>query len=373
LDVTHLVAALHHAVANPKGTTLDWRLIVAMPGAAGAALGLLAYSIGLFRPLKIVDATYWEQPSPPTAGFECVIKNRSLLWDRTLSALLFVEVTGQGHRPRLSRRAIHAKRVQASGEIIDAIAKSAVKISKRDEHRIVGELAWASVGRSVDQCQLRVEAHAGRRRSRWCTLRALGGREEIDSGGKLLFLVDEIPDLVEYLKEMALSEGSGRRHELRLLLQQKILIRASERGRRVTLSYLVVNELDEHGALHPEWKCPGWGSQTPPIVDSSTEHGRHLLMLLHAGMMRICASKSELNARPDYLQTARDPLQFPAYAVIPMLAGGNGRLPVGILEVESRDVLLPVDTAELIALASVLACARLLDRPTASIENDADD
>jgi len=60
------------------------------------------------------------------------------------------------------------------------------------------------------------------------------------------------------------------------------------------------------------------------------------------------------------MDTARDAIRFPAYALIPMVTGQDSTL-IGLLEVESKDELPDVDAAELIAMASVLTCAKLLD------------
>lgn len=174
-----------------------------------------------------------------------------------------------------------------------------------------------------------------------------------------------MPFLVSYLNAMVLGDEE-QRHSLRLRLQEQVLNHAGRAGRRVTLSY--VCDEQQHGAIEgallvPQTPCPGWGGQRPSAVrlDSSTARGQSLLSLLTTGTMRHCESRDEMSNEPSHRDTARDPEQFPAYAVVPLLGESSPRLPVGLLEVECRDHLLATDAAELLAMSSLLACARLLD------------
>jgi len=93
MNVIAMVAAQHLAVAaHQEGAAIGWSLIVAIPSAIVAMIGILAYIIGVRRPFDITDAQYyWKQHSPPTVGFRCVIRNRSPLWDRTVTRLAVVE------------------------------------------------------------------------------------------------------------------------------------------------------------------------------------------------------------------------------------------------------------------------------------------
>jgi len=193
---------------------------------------------------------------------------------------------------------------------------------------------------------------------------ALVKREEVDAGAKLLLFVDDaLPSFVDYVKEMALSPN-GRRRELCLRLQERVLSRASRVDRRVTLSYADGRASAVGGSrivLRPEWGCPGWGSKRAPLIDDSTARGRSVLnVVMSDEPIRVCRSRRELDLRPDYMDTARDAIRFPAYALIPMVTGQDSTL-IGLLEVESKDELPDVDAAELIAMASVLTCAKLLD------------
>ena len=182
--------------------------------------------------------------------------------------------------------------------------------------------------------------------------------------GPLRFGAERVPGVMEYLKEMALSQ-SDRRHHLRVRLQDRILSWASGGERRVTLSYAERangNGQESRIALLAEPGCPGWGSTCPPTIDDSTAWGRSVLNLVtsDAPKIRICRSRRELEQTPGYEATAREPDRFPAYALIPMVAKDQA-VTIGTLEVEARDQLGDVDATELIAMASVLACAKVLE------------
>jgi len=184
----------------------------------------------------------------------------------------------------------------------------------------------------------------------------------------LLFVEDVLPGLVEYLKEMAASD-SARRQELRVRVQEHVLGRASSAGRRVTLSYATTQGAPGQRSglvLRPEPRCPGWGSTSPPSVDESTARGRAVLKLVKSETpIRICHSRDELERAQEYKLTARDAQRFPAYALIPMF-GPDQAETIGLLEIEAEDELHDADTAELIAMASVLGCARVMDTPNGS-------
>jgi energy-coupling factor transporter ATP-binding protein EcfA2 len=198
--------------------------------------------------------------------------------------------------------------------------------------------------------------------------------QSINLGTELLrFGAEDVPGVVEYVKEMAVSQ-TARRHDLRLRLQERILGWASQDERRVTLSYAEQGRGDREEArivLRAEPGCPGWGGTCPPTIDASTAWGRSVLNLVasETPRIRICRSRCELEETPGYEETARDPARFPAYALIPMVAKHEA-VTIGTLEVESKYKLWEADAAELITMASVLACAKMLD--TAADPKEAD-
>lgn len=332
---------------------------LSVPGAIAATLLLLGYVIGVRRPFRIKDAGYREQNIPHKVRFSCIVINRSLLWDRTLSKLALVEAAGDRSFPRRGQY-VSSEQAQV---ILDE--GEPVKIGRRDHYPIRGELSLSS-SNPLQLPRLAIQAYAGHRSSRPAQLRSVGDGTETISGAELLMFVDHrLPELVVYLNEMVLSH-SARRRELRLRLQEKVLGWASEGERRVTL-YL--NQGDANGRidLRPELNCPGWAPNRPPTIDPSTERGRSVLNLVENGTIRVCSSLEELQSRPEYRETTRDWQRFPAYAIIPMLAGSDHEtVTIGVLEVECKDKLFPVDATQLIAMASVLACAKLLETASGS-------
>jgi hypothetical protein len=117
--VLDLIASMIASSGGTADRDLDWRLLAAFPSATLALIGFLAYWVGLLRPVKIVHATYWRLPNSTSARFKCVIRNRSPLWDRTLSGLVFAETPKLDWLFRL-RRIDPALALPASGEMLNS-------------------------------------------------------------------------------------------------------------------------------------------------------------------------------------------------------------------------------------------------------------
>jgi hypothetical protein len=360
----HLIHAA--AVGQQTNNGTDWKLLTSIPATVLALVGLAAYFVGIRKPLVIRYARYWTEAGK--LRFECVIRNRSLLWDRTPSGLTFAEEMPAESSPRLKRRRHRVVAITASGDDVAPNVRRELQISKQDAPTVTGVLdVPADVSPLSGRLCVRVDA--GHQHSAYFPLLHLVDPEPLyDAGADMLALLEErLPDLLDYLKAIVAADAVHR-HEIRLLLQQRVLTHAAEGGRRVALYYASNGSRSGSGPLRAEWKCPGWGAVRPPKIDASTPRGRAVLGLLDTGTVRICTSRTELDAKPDYQATAREPQRYPAFAVIPMRASDDPDLatedppgPIGVLEVEAPDEMSEIEVTALVAMADVLACAKLLD------------
>jgi hypothetical protein len=126
-----------------------------------AILGLLAYGVGIVRPLTVKRPRYWH--AGETTQFSCVVRNRSLLNDRTVTALSVVDV------PMWLKRTFWPlwKRRPQRPELIVWNIPGSVTLGKRDERTFRGELRRGNVaGTFTPGRRLRLLAHAGSRSSR---------------------------------------------------------------------------------------------------------------------------------------------------------------------------------------------------------------
>src|SRR5690242_8977836 len=94
----------------------DPKVLATMPAAIGATLGVFAYSVGVLRPLRVVAGRSWHEHG--VVHFSCTIKNRTLLWDRTVSAVQVFLLDDE--RRGILRRASHHGDLTAEGAAIDA-------------------------------------------------------------------------------------------------------------------------------------------------------------------------------------------------------------------------------------------------------------
>lgn len=166
--LTEVAAA---AAAANSGAT-DWTAYVGVPAAIAAIVGLLFYGVGALRPMAVKKARYWHQAN--TTHFSCVVKNRSALMDRSLTRVSIIRVPHalqRARHPRWRRRPQQAELIPA-GAVFARLTKESMKLSRRDSVAIDGELL--KDGRSgvfeVDR-RLRIQAHAGEKRSRSRRLR----------------------------------------------------------------------------------------------------------------------------------------------------------------------------------------------------------
>src|SRR4051794_40037239 len=153
-------------------TAFDWTKLIGVPAAVLAFLTLL-YFFGLVRPLAVRQARYWHEGE--VTRFSCSVKNRSRVYEHTLTGLALVAV------PRRLRRLFRRWRtvpqtptVVPWGSTVQAILNNGIKIAKNDQVVVSGELRSPD-GRParVDTIASRLEARAGSKRSRSKPLQAL--------------------------------------------------------------------------------------------------------------------------------------------------------------------------------------------------------
>lgn len=146
---------------------VDWKLYLGIPAAALAVIALVSYAVGAARPMAVRKARYWYEGE--ATRFSCAIRNRSLMWDRDITGLSVVSLPSWWHRlvhPRWDRKPQKVD-VIPFGEDIAKIAKGEVKLTKREERILKGELRDPA-GRSRVRLgtRHRFRAHSGSRRSR---------------------------------------------------------------------------------------------------------------------------------------------------------------------------------------------------------------
>jgi hypothetical protein len=166
------------AVSDSTGT--DWTLIAALPGALVALATLALYAIGSIRPLTIREAVYWSHPGAPAGLFTCYVKNRSPLYDRTLTGLVPVQLPASRFDRlfRVWRKQLQDADVMLTGSFYNAMKNGELKITKNDEVRIDGVIRQKQGGEEPPALGklsplIRIEARAGSKRSRSKPLRKL--------------------------------------------------------------------------------------------------------------------------------------------------------------------------------------------------------
>lgn len=155
-----VVAATTTGTAGAGDGFDPWK-VLGIPGAILALFGLATYAIGGIRPLSVKHARYWH--AGQTTRFSCIVRNRSFLGDRTITALTLVDAPGWVKRtfwPFWKRRAQHP-------ELIVWGLSELPTLSKRNERTVGGELRKGNVaGVFAPGPRSRLLAHAGSRSSR---------------------------------------------------------------------------------------------------------------------------------------------------------------------------------------------------------------
>jgi hypothetical protein len=148
-------------------TSDDWKLVLGVPGAVLAVVGLLGHVVGVHRPLAVKTPRYWVTDT--ATEFSCVIKNRSITSDRTITRFSLILLPSLWHRLRHPRWAASQEAVEIMpwGNDIVEIGKGGIKLGKRDERIIIGQLRNGADGAAVQLSNRhRFRAHAGSKSSR---------------------------------------------------------------------------------------------------------------------------------------------------------------------------------------------------------------
>jgi hypothetical protein len=135
-----LVALCSVAVQSTAAPADPWKPI-GIPAAIVAVITLLSYLVGFIRPVRILQARYWTTGVGRNRVTElsCVVKNRKVNIDRTLTDLALIRVPSIGYRLFHWRWRRHFHDIRAYllfGNDVAEIKKGNVKIAKRDERRL---------------------------------------------------------------------------------------------------------------------------------------------------------------------------------------------------------------------------------------------
>lgn len=165
------------ALSTAATTGPVWLPYVGLVAAAGAAVGLLSYLVGVIRPLGIRKPRYWH--AGETTQFSCAIVNRSLLFDRKLERISFVAV------PPFWKRAVwpwwrhkpQTAEFMPWGTAVGALKDQPVRLTKRESQTLEGEIRTAEgSGTYTLPANVRIQAHAGGKPSRARRVKLLSAR-----------------------------------------------------------------------------------------------------------------------------------------------------------------------------------------------------
>ncbi|HCG00396.1 MAG TPA: hypothetical protein DEV93_07600 [Chloroflexi bacterium] len=159
-----LLIALATVPTQSSGT--DWKLVLGVPSAVAASVTLMLYVIGVIRPLGVRKPRYWYEGE--ATKFSCYVKNRSRLYDRTLTAVTLIRLPGPFRRPfRRWRKNPQDATILVWGVQVDGQGSSG-NISKNNEASVSGELRPVAGGPALVTLDkaMRIEARAGSKRSR---------------------------------------------------------------------------------------------------------------------------------------------------------------------------------------------------------------
>jgi hypothetical protein len=145
-----------------------WAALIGIPAALVAAIALLSYFIGMVRPLSVRKPRYWHQAGKTV--FSCVVKNRSLLYDRNVDAISFVSLPNFNKRVMRPfwRRHPQSARFLPWGGDVAGLATQPLTLTKRQSRTLRGEIRTPSGAEDVITlpAQIRIQAHSGGKRSR---------------------------------------------------------------------------------------------------------------------------------------------------------------------------------------------------------------
>jgi hypothetical protein len=168
--LTEVIAQTTTTGGADGGGGFDWEMALGLPAAISSAIGLAAYGVGVIRPLSIKRPRYWHTGG--TTRLSCIVMNRSLLYDRTVSSLSLVEARGWVKRTFWP----FWKRSPQTPRLIVWNASGFRTLGKRDEVELKAELHEANVPGTFDPSRRsRLLAHAGSKTSRGARLKKLSG------------------------------------------------------------------------------------------------------------------------------------------------------------------------------------------------------
>jgi hypothetical protein len=168
-----LLILLATAPAQSSGT--DWKLVLGIPSALLALGSLMLYLVGVIRPLGVRKPRYWYEGE--ATKFSCSVKNRSRLYDCRLTGVTLLRLPGPFRRRfRRWRKNPQDATILVWGVQVDDQGPSG-NISKNNEANVSGELrpvAGRPARLMLDKA-MRIEAHAGSKRSRSKKLQLIPG------------------------------------------------------------------------------------------------------------------------------------------------------------------------------------------------------
>lgn len=163
----NLITLLMDASSAHHDAGVDWKTVIGIPAAFAAAIAVAAYFVGWIRPLAVVKPRYWYEGD--TTQFVCWVRNRKMLYDQRVDSISLVEVPGRLKRffwPFWRRTAQVAAFIPWGPEV-EIVRTQHIDLTKRQRHRIRGEIRRpAGPGRLTLDPRLRIQAHAGAKRSR---------------------------------------------------------------------------------------------------------------------------------------------------------------------------------------------------------------
>lgn len=159
-------------VGADQAAPVSPELAIGIPGAVLALLTMLAYFVGLIRPIAVRQPRYRQVEGG--TEFSCKIKNRSPIYDRTVTGIAIVRLPSRFDRLFSPWRSLdQSAEVLPWGVQVAQAARDGIAISKRDELSISGELRGpggssgvADPEPIVPAAAMRIQAFAGKRRSR---------------------------------------------------------------------------------------------------------------------------------------------------------------------------------------------------------------
>jgi hypothetical protein len=176
----HLRVMMTNLATPQLAAAIDWKLIAAIPGGVLTSIGVITLVVGAIRPLKITSASYLLVDH--TTQFSCMVRNKSFFYDRQvrLSIITYPVFWERVKHPRWRAKAI-AEPYAPFLDTTDSSTRSfPIKLTKREECTIEGGIRKGATEGSFELGErIRIQAHAGKRRSRPHRLHMMVGAAQI--------------------------------------------------------------------------------------------------------------------------------------------------------------------------------------------------